>query len=70
MQARQSSEVAELLKGGARMTRGAQLCWAQFVQPGDTVVDATCGNGGDTLWLARAVGPSGRVLAFDIQVED
>ena len=32
-------------------------------------MDATCGNGGDTLWLSRAVGPTGHVLALDIQVE-
>lgn len=32
-------------------------------------VDATCGNGHDTLELARMVGPSGRVVAFDIQAE-
>lgn len=34
---------------------------------GDTVVDATAGNGNDTLFLAQAVGPGGRVHAFDIQ---
>lgn len=34
---------------------------------GDTVVDATCGNGRDTLFLARLVGPRGKVYAFDIQ---
>jgi len=34
---------------------------------GDRVVDATCGNGQDTLFLARLVGPLGRVWAFDIQ---
>lgn len=37
------------------------------LQPGDAAVDATCGNGHDTLMLARAVGPSGRVLAMDVQ---
>jgi len=30
-------------------------------------VDATAGNGWDTLFLARLVGPDGRVYAFDIQ---
>lgn len=34
---------------------------------GDTVVDATVGNGNDTLVLAQLVGPSGRVHGFDIQ---
>jgi predicted methyltransferase len=37
------------------------------VKPGDLVVDATCGNGQDTLLLAELVGSSGRVLGFDIQ---
>ncbi|WP_081657832.1 class I SAM-dependent methyltransferase [Sporosarcina ureae] len=37
------------------------------VQPGDTVVDATAGNGNDTLFLADLVGDEGRVFAFDIQ---
>ena len=37
--------------------------------PGDCVVDATAGNGSDTLFLARTVGPRGRVFAFDVQAE-
>lgn len=39
------------------------------VRPGDRVVDATCGNGHDTLLLARLVGVAGRVWAFDLQDE-
>jgi len=37
------------------------------VRPGDVAVDATAGHGHDTVALARLVGPSGRVFAFDIQ---
>ncbi len=37
------------------------------VLPGDAVVDATMGNGHDTLMLCEAVGPEGRVYAFDVQ---
>ncbi len=37
------------------------------IQSGDSVIDATTGNGHDTLWLSNAVGPSGHVYAFDIQ---
>ena len=37
------------------------------LQPGDRAVDATCGNGYDTSFLARLVGPEGKVWAFDIQ---
>lgn len=36
---------------------------------GATAVDATAGAGHDTLFLARAVGPHGRVHAFDIQAD-
>jgi predicted methyltransferase len=39
------------------------------VQPGEAVIDATAGNGVDTLFLARLVGPGGVVHAFDIQPE-
>lgn len=39
----------------------------QFVRNGDHVVDATCGNGNDTLLLAELAGSAGRVWAFDIQ---
>ncbi|MDN4526543.1 tRNA (mnm(5)s(2)U34)-methyltransferase [Fictibacillus fluitans] len=34
---------------------------------GSAVIDATCGNGNDTLFLSRLVGVSGRVFGFDIQ---
>eukprot|EP00877_Chromochloris_zofingiensis_P012694 jgi/Chrzof1/7679/Cz02g32200.t1 len=54
---------------GARLTTAAQMAWAQVIHLGDTVVDATCGNGLDTLFLAQAVGPSGTVYAIDIQDE-
>jgi SAM-dependent methyltransferase len=37
------------------------------VRPGDLVLDATCGNGQDTLLLAELVGEGGRVWAFDLQ---
>lgn len=39
----------------------------KVVRRGDIVVDATMGNGNDTLFLARLVGDKGRVYAFDIQ---
>lgn len=37
------------------------------VQPGDLVIDATTGNGYDTLLLAQLVGSKGQVLSYDIQ---
>ena len=36
---------------------------------GDTVVDATLGNGHDALFLARLVGDQGEVIGFDIQAD-
>lgn len=50
-----------------RPTELAQDLLRAHIRPGDTVVDATAGNGHDTLFLANCVGPGGRVLAFDIQ---
>lgn len=41
----------------------------EAVSEGDTVVDATAGNGHDTLFLAGLTGPGGKVIAFDIQEE-
>lgn len=41
----------------------------QVVQPGEVVVDATVGNGHDTLFLAKLVGDNGCVYGFDIQAE-
>lgn len=37
------------------------------VGPGDIVVDATMGNGNDTVFLAGLVGEEGKVYSFDIQ---
>ncbi len=50
-----------------RATEKARHLMGQIVKPGDWVVDATVGNGNDTLLLADLVGPSGRVFGFDIQ---
>lgn len=40
---------------------------SKVVKPGDIVVDATMGNGNDTLFLAQLVGDQGKVYAFDVQ---
>jgi predicted methyltransferase len=40
---------------------------SRVVGKGDIVVDATMGNGNDTLFLSRLVGKEGRVYSFDIQ---
>lgn len=44
--------------------------WRKVVRPGDTVIDATCGNGHDTLELVKLVCADkapGYVYAFDVQ---
>ncbi len=38
-----------------------------IVRHGDIVVDATAGNGNDTVFLAELVGDNGKVYSFDIQ---
>jgi ubiquinone/menaquinone biosynthesis C-methylase UbiE len=58
---------ARPLAGRRRVTDVAHVIWQQLVQPGDSVVDATCGNGHDALFLAQLVGPSGRLHGFDVQ---
>lgn len=50
-----------------RPTALAQEILRALIQPGDLVIDATAGNGYDTIFLAECVGSGGRVLAFDIQ---
>lgn len=37
------------------------------IDKGDIVVDATMGNGNDTVFLAELAGNSGKVYAFDVQ---
>lgn len=50
-----------------RPTAVAHQVVSDVVGAGDVVIDATAGNGHDTLFLARLVGNEGRVIAFDIQ---
>jgi ubiquinone/menaquinone biosynthesis C-methylase UbiE len=52
--------------------RPTALAWTILraaIRRGDTVIDATAGNGHDTAFLAECVGPDGRVIAYDIQEE-
>lgn len=50
-----------------RPTALAQDLLRPWIGEGDTVIDATTGNGHDTVFLASLVGASGKVIAFDIQ---
>ncbi len=47
-------------------TRAHELV-REHLSSGDIAIDATVGNGHDTLFLAQAVGPEGKVYGFDIQ---
>lgn len=42
---------------------------SERVVPGEPVIDATVGNGVDTLFLSRLTGSSGEVFGFDIQAQ-
>lgn len=52
-----------------RLTEYVHNRLASHLQAGNFAIDATAGNGHDTLFLSQCVGPSGRVFAFDIQAE-
>ncbi len=52
-----------------RLTNIAHEILRSRINPGDIAVDATAGNGLDTLFLARCVGPKGLVYSFDLQLE-
>lgn len=52
-----------------KVTKIAHLLVSQVLQPGDLAVDATAGNGIDSVFLAEQVGPNGQVYSFDIQKE-
>lgn len=45
----------------------AHHCLKACLNAGDVAIDATVGNGHDTLFLATCVGADGRVYGFDIQ---
>lgn len=47
----------------------AHAMMTRTLRPGDIAIDATVGNGVDTLFLAQTVGPRGLVYGFDIQEE-
>lgn len=50
-----------------RVLQYAQTLLKASIQEGDIAVDATAGNGHDTLFLANLVGDSGYVYSFDVQ---
>ncbi|KAK9684099.1 hypothetical protein RND81_10G186200 [Saponaria officinalis] len=62
--------VKDYIFGDKKATEVAHLLWRHVVQKGDTVVDATCGNGNDTLAMAKLVNDNlskGCVYGLDFQ---
>ncbi|XP_060963520.1 tRNA (mnm(5)s(2)U34)-methyltransferase, chloroplastic isoform X2 [Cannabis sativa] len=62
--------LASYILGKKKATEVAHKVWERIVREGDTVIDATCGNGYDTLIMLKLVaGESqlGRVYGLDIQ---
>ncbi|XP_019185131.1 PREDICTED: uncharacterized protein LOC109180082 isoform X2 [Ipomoea nil] len=60
----------EYICGQRRATLVAHSVWKHIVREGDTVIDATCGNGHDTLALLKMIADDtrkGRVYAMDVQ---
>lgn len=67
------SEQTMISTDGRFVLRNARHLAADYMQRtirhGDAVVDATMGNGKDTLFLCELVGESGHVYGFDVQQE-
>ncbi|KAF2620566.1 hypothetical protein F2Q68_00042274 [Brassica cretica] len=60
------------LFGRKKATEVAHVVWEQVIQKGDMVIDATCGNGNDTLAMLKMVTDDsdyfgGCVYAMDVQ---
>ncbi len=50
-----------------RVTSLAHSIVTEYLAEGDIAIDATIGNGNDTMFLAQTVGDKGHVFGFDIQ---
>lgn len=52
-----------------KITEVNKIFLEKIVKKGDVVIDATMGNGYDTVYLGNLVGENGKVYAFDVQEE-
>lgn len=52
-----------------KITEVNKIFLDKIIQKGDVVIDATMGNGYDTIYLGNLVGENGKVYAFDVQEE-
>ena len=50
-----------------KITSLAHEYWSKILSPGDTAIDATCGNGQDMLLLAQRLDGHGQLTGYDIQ---
>ena len=57
------------MKRSYQITEYCHRFLEDYIAEGSRCIDATAGNGGDTEFLCRQVGKSGKVYAFDIQEE-
>ncbi len=48
-------------------SQGEVRLFSQILQPGMVALDVGANIGAHTVWMARAVGPTGRVIAFEPQ---
>ncbi|SKB05845.1 Putative rRNA methylase [Prosthecobacter debontii] len=62
-----SPRLASQTGGLPSAVKWAQLLLADRLQPGDIALDATTGNGHDTLFLSLCIGPTGHVYGLDLQ---
>lgn len=65
---RPASRIAGPVSSLTRIVSWSHALLREILLPGDTAVDLTAGNGHDTSLLVDAVGPAGKVVAFDIQM--
>lgn len=52
-----------------KITEVNKIFLEKVIEKGDVVIDATMGNGYDTVYLGNLVGENGKVYAFDVQEE-
>ena len=52
-----------------KITEVNKIFLEKIIEKGDVVIDATMGNGYDTVYLGDLVGENGKVYAFDVQEE-
>lgn len=54
-------------KGLSSHIQVTEMFWKSLLRPGDWVIDATCGNGRDSLRLASLLSADGGLIGLDIQ---